>query len=81
MSTGKTCEECKTPIIQVHAQGRRPFRMCLDMNCPTKKDWLDKKKLKQVQLESKRASKEAEKTKCDICNKQLKSKRPVEILG
>jgi len=46
MSTGKTCEQCKTPIIQVYRQGARPFRMCIDLNCPTKKDWIDKSKLK-----------------------------------
>jgi len=45
MSTDKVCEKCKTPIIQVQRQGSRPFRMCLDINCPTKKDWVDKKKL------------------------------------
>lgn len=46
MNTEKLCESCKTTIIQVHQSGRRPFRMCLDPLCETKKDWLDKKKLK-----------------------------------
>ncbi len=45
-NTEKTCESCKTPIIQVQQPARRPFRMCLDPLCETKKDWLDKKKLK-----------------------------------
>jgi len=35
----KICEQCKTPMIQVMRQGRRPFRMCLSPQCPTKADW------------------------------------------
>ena len=41
----KSCAQCKSPIIQVQREGQRPFRMCLDIHCPTKKDWFDKKKL------------------------------------
>ncbi len=43
--TDKVCEKCNTPIIMVRRKGKRPFRMCLDTNCETKKDWgSDKKK-------------------------------------
>ncbi|MEM3506137.1 MAG: DNA topoisomerase [Candidatus Bathyarchaeia archaeon] len=38
-STGKTCEKCNTPIIQVFRKGKRPFRMCLLPSCITKSDW------------------------------------------
>jgi DNA topoisomerase-1 len=38
-ATGRVCEKCNTPIIQVWRKGRRPFRMCLDPKCETKKDW------------------------------------------
>jgi DNA topoisomerase I len=62
-STEKICESCKTPTIQVRPTGRRPFRMCLDPLCETKKDWLDKKKLKEVQEKSRRASRLAKKGK------------------
>jgi DNA topoisomerase-1 len=79
MSTEKVCEECKTPIIQVYTPGRRPFRMCLDPQCKTKADWLDKKKLKQVQAESKKSSAEAEKNRCDVCGKLTKSKRALTL--
>ncbi len=79
MSLDKQCEECKTPMIQVNLQGRRPFRMCLDPNCPTKKDWLDKKKLKKVQAESRLASKRAQQLKCDICGKFFNSKRALTL--
>ena len=44
MSTEKICQDCKTPIIQVYRQGAKPFRMCLALECPTKKDWLRGKK-------------------------------------
>ena len=37
--TGKVCEKCGTPIIQVWRKGKRPFRMCLAVDCETKKDW------------------------------------------
>lgn len=37
--TDKVCEKCKTPIIQVYRKGARPFRMCLDPKCETKKSW------------------------------------------
>jgi ssDNA-binding Zn-finger/Zn-ribbon topoisomerase 1 len=79
MSTEKVCEECKTPIIQVYRQGSRPFRMCIDINCPTKKDWLDKKKLKKAQQESKKASRMAELLKCETCGKSFKSKRALTL--
>lgn len=39
----KVCEKCGTPMIQVIRRARRPFRMCLDPNCPTKADWGRKK--------------------------------------
>jgi DNA topoisomerase-1 len=35
----KTCDKCKTPMIQVIRKGKRPFRMCLDPKCETKADW------------------------------------------
>jgi len=38
-NTGAVCEKCGTPIIQVWRKGKRPFRMCLDPLCETKKDW------------------------------------------
>ncbi|MEM5766438.1 MAG: DNA topoisomerase I [Candidatus Aenigmatarchaeota archaeon] len=45
-ATGKICEKCGTPIIQVLRRGKRPFRMCLDPKCETKKDWNNKKSKK-----------------------------------
>ena len=41
--TGKVCEKCGTPIIQVIRKGKRPFRMCVDPKCETKADWGKKK--------------------------------------
>ncbi|MBI5332644.1 MAG: DNA topoisomerase I [Candidatus Aenigmarchaeota archaeon] len=45
MPTDKVCEECKSPIIQVRREGKKLFRMCVDIHCPTKKEWFDKKKI------------------------------------
>ncbi|MBI2578417.1 MAG: DNA topoisomerase I [Candidatus Aenigmarchaeota archaeon] len=79
MALDKVCEECKTPMIQVSVPGRRPFRMCLDPNCPTKKEWLDKKKLKQVQADSRKASKLAQQLKCEVCSKSYSSQRALTL--
>ncbi|MCD6557718.1 MAG: DNA topoisomerase I [Candidatus Aenigmarchaeota archaeon] len=60
-ATGKVCPECGSPIIQIRRVGKRPFRMCIDINCPTKKDWRDDKLLAKVQAKSKAESKKAKK--------------------
>lgn len=78
MSTEKICEECKLPIIQVQRPAARPFRMCLDPTCVTKKDWLDKNKLKQAQIASRKSSKEAEQLRCE-CGKYFKTKRALTL--
>jgi DNA topoisomerase-1 len=36
---GKVCEKCNTPMIRVIRKGKKPFEMCLDPNCETKKSW------------------------------------------
>lgn len=38
-ATGKVCGKCNTPIIQVRRKGKRPFLMCLDLKCESKRDW------------------------------------------
>ncbi len=47
--TGKTCEKCGTPIIQVIRKGKRPFKMCINPKCETKADW-GKKKTKTAKV-------------------------------
>ncbi|MCD6476756.1 MAG: DNA topoisomerase I [Candidatus Aenigmarchaeota archaeon] len=42
----KVCEKCNTPIIRIIRQGKRPFNMCLDPKCETKKEWGKPKKKK-----------------------------------
>ncbi len=37
--TDKVCDKCGTPIIYVFRKGRRPFKMCLDTECETKRGW------------------------------------------
>jgi len=36
---GKACEKCGTPMIRVVRKARKPFEMCLDPTCETKKSW------------------------------------------
>jgi DNA topoisomerase-1 len=55
-ATGKICEKCNTPIVQVWRKGKRPFRMCLDVKCPTKADWNKNKNVNQ-KVKSKPAAK------------------------
>ncbi len=35
--TDETCPECGTPRIKIISKGRRPWVLCLDPNCPSKK--------------------------------------------
>jgi DNA topoisomerase-1 len=35
--TDRICESCKTPIIRVISKGKKPWNMCLDMKCESKK--------------------------------------------
>lgn len=52
--TSKICEKCNCPIIYVYRTGKRPFKMCLDPNCPTKEGWnKNKKKTKTSETEAK----------------------------
>jgi DNA topoisomerase I len=37
VATGEACEECGTPRIKVLSKGSRPWELCLDPDCPTKK--------------------------------------------
>ena len=47
--TDKICEKCKTPIVKIIRKGKKPFEMCLDVNCETKKDWGKWKKKKTTE--------------------------------
>ena len=35
----KDCPDCGLPMIRIHYYGRRPFDMCVNHKCPSKKDW------------------------------------------
>jgi DNA topoisomerase-1 len=41
--TGKMCEHCKLPIIEVRFFKKRPFEMCINHKCPSKANWGKKK--------------------------------------
>jgi len=47
--TGKTCEKCNTPILKIIRKGHRPFNMCIETKCETKKDWGEKKAKKDAE--------------------------------
>ena len=36
---GKVCEKCGTPMVRVFRARSRPFDMCLEPKCETKKEW------------------------------------------
>ncbi|OYT29036.1 DNA topoisomerase I [Thermoplasmatales archaeon ex4572_165] len=33
----ETCEVCKAPIVEVLTKGKKPWRICINMDCPTSK--------------------------------------------
>jgi len=43
VSLDKKCEKCGAPMIQVNRAGMRPYRMCLEPKCESKKDWGNRK--------------------------------------
>ena len=38
-TTKEICPKCMHPIILVIRKGKRPWKLCINMKCPTKKDW------------------------------------------
>jgi len=53
LPTGKLCSVCGYPMVLVKRPGRRPWNLCINLQCPSKKNWkrrpqtkrkLDKKK-------------------------------------
>jgi DNA topoisomerase-1 len=35
----RICNQCNAPMIQVSRSGKRPYQMCINPECPSKKDW------------------------------------------
>jgi len=58
---GKVCDKCGLPMIQVNRKGARPFRMCINHKCITKKDWGKKKAKKAAEAGEKAAGIKVEK--------------------
>jgi DNA topoisomerase-1 len=44
ISTTKSCDECRSPVIQVKSRGKRSWEICVNMNCPGRKDLNGEKK-------------------------------------
>ena len=36
-TTGRSCGECGAPIIKVTSRGRRPWELCINIDCPSKR--------------------------------------------
>lgn len=58
MTMGKVCPECNTPIVKVLTPGRRPWKLCLDPDCPTKEEY--KKKAESAKAAAEKKQKKAE---------------------
>ncbi len=53
LKTDKVCPHCKTPIIRVVRAGKRPFEMCLTINCKSKESWGNNNNKETTQKKSK----------------------------
>lgn len=54
-ATGETCPECGAPMVIVHTQ-RGPWKICVDMNCPSKKKTSSARRSSSGRKSSSRAS-------------------------
>jgi DNA topoisomerase I len=68
----KPCKECGMTTIRVQRFGKRPFNMCIEINCKTKADW-GKKKGKKGKV-----SKDKKGTKKSVTKKNIKTKKVVK---
>jgi len=44
LPTGKPCPTCGYPVVLVKRTGRRPWNLCINLECPSKKNWKSKSK-------------------------------------
>ena len=65
------CPECKAPTIQVK-NGRFSYKMCLNMTCVSKKDWVKKEDKKVISSTSASSS-------TSIAKKELKVKKESKV--
>jgi DNA topoisomerase-1 len=40
--SGEKCERCGFPIVLIISKGKRPWKFCVNTNCPAKKEYYDK---------------------------------------
>ncbi|MBU3905150.1 MAG: DNA topoisomerase I [Nanoarchaeota archaeon] len=73
----KICPKCNTPTIRVIRAGKRPFNMCLEIECETKKDWTKLGEKKVVKKFVKKAIKKKilKKVKKKIVKKVVKKSK------
>lgn len=73
---GKACEKCGTPQIRVIRKARRPFEMCIEPQCETKKDWGKYTAKQPAKAPSATAAKPAQKAEAAAGKKPLDAKPP-----
>ncbi|MBL7118857.1 DNA topoisomerase I [Candidatus Bathyarchaeota archaeon] len=50
LPTGKPCPTCSHPVVLVKRTGRRPWNLCINLECPSKKNWKSKSKTKSRRI-------------------------------
>ncbi len=48
LPTGKQCSTCGHPVVLVRRTGRRPWNLCINLQCPSKKNWKSKSKTRRT---------------------------------
>jgi len=68
--TGEICKYCKTPIVKIVIRGKKPWKLCLNPDCPSKKD-KNSKKYTENKLRSKTKKELETFGKCPNCKNDL----------
>ena len=78
--TGEQCEECKYPLVLIIKKSKRPFKYCINKECPLKKKWFEemKKKDHEEALEAKAHEKLHEHAKAKSHQEPIKKERKKE---
>lgn len=59
--TEEVCDKCGTPFVKVIRRGKKPWMMCLAMDCPTKAEWNAKREAWKAEQAKKISEKDAAK--------------------
>jgi len=56
--TGETCRECQYPQVLVIRKGKRPWKYCINKECPVKEAWRKQQEEKKAKEEKEKATAE-----------------------